>query len=76
MSSGTTRGGEHRRASDYTPTTGEVERAWMMRQFALDVEAGREPDPVQYVREFRRWLDGHDERVRFLAPAGRACGED
>lgn len=48
----------------------------MMRQFALDVEAGREPDPVQYAREFRRWLDGHDERVRFLAPAGRACGED
>lgn len=48
---------------DYTPTTGEVERAWMMRQFTLDVEAGREPDPVQYAREFRRWLLGHEEKI-------------
>lgn len=46
---------------DYQPTTSEVERGWMMRQFALDREAGRESDPIAYAREFQGWLRDHVE---------------
>lgn len=55
-------------APDWTPTTGEVERAWCMRQFALDVEAGREPNIQQYGAEFRRWLAAHEKKVGATKP--------
>ena len=38
-----------------TPSRSEVERAWVMRQFQLDEEAGRETDSLEYSREFRNF---------------------
>lgn len=35
-----------------TPTRSEVQRAWIMRQAELDEEAGKEPDALEYSREF------------------------
>ena len=57
-----------------TPTRSEVERAWTMRQYQLDEEAGKEPDPLEYSREFRNFWKAETnaalaaiERVRDLA---------
>lgn len=57
---------------EYVPTTGEVQRAWVMRQFTLDTEAGREPDPAVYDREFIAWLTAHESKVRGAQLPGSA----
>ena len=38
-----------------TPSRSEVERAWVMRRFQLDEEAGIETDSLEYSREFRNF---------------------
>lgn len=55
---------EEFRSADYTPSRSEVERAWAMRQFQLDQEAGRETDGLTYSREFRRWWYQEKDELR------------
>ena len=59
-------------ADDYVPTTGQVQRAYVMRQYALDVEEGREPDAGRYGTEFVRWITAHEAKVRAADPLRNA----
>lgn len=55
--------------TEYTPSRSVIERAWMMRRFQHDEDAGRDVNALVYSAEFRRWYES--ERRKWQAEALR-----
>lgn len=60
--------------TEYTPSRSDIERAWGMRRFQHDEDAGRDVNALVYSAEFRRWYES--ERRKWQAEALRDAATD